>query len=154
MMIKKRGKPFQQGHKVPKTWRKKISNANKGKIAWNKDKKLSEKHKKKIGLAEIGNNKAWKGDKAKKEALHLWVAKRKPKPELCEFCNEKKDWLGHSKLELANIKNHKYTRKIEDYKWGHLSCHRKYDGIKPCKKAVKNSHILQARNREKRRKRI
>jgi hypothetical protein len=82
--------------------------------------KYQEKHLKE-------NSWNWKGDKAKCGALHDWIRKYKLKSELCEFCDKKKDNLGHTKLELANIKNHNYTRNPNDYKWGHRSCHRKFD---------------------------
>lgn len=32
----------------------------------------------------------WKGDKASYQAIHVWVRKNKPKPDLCEHCNQKK----------------------------------------------------------------
>ena len=67
---------------------------------------------------------------AKKITLHIWVAKNKPKPKVCEICKEER------KLNLANIKGHKYTRRIEDYRWLCYSCHRKMD-ITHCKRGHK-----------------
>lgn len=64
---------------------------------------------------------AWKGDKAGELALHNWVKKHKQKPKWCEDCKKEK------KLELANIRNHKYTRNPDDYRWLCLSCHSKID---------------------------
>jgi uncharacterized protein with PIN domain len=69
----------------------------------------------------LGNKNNWKGDKAGKVALHIWLAKNKPKSKLCEKCNDKR------KLSLSNIRNHQYTRNPNDYKWLCYSCHKKYD---------------------------
>jgi len=88
----------------------------------------SEETRKKMGLKHSGEKAwNWKGDKAGKVAFHIWVGKRKPKPKLCEFCENEKDYLGHTKLVLSNINNHIYTRNPEHYKWGHYSCHSKFD---------------------------
>ena len=72
---------------------------------------------------------SWKGDKAKKRALHRYIRTHKPKPKnnLCEFCHKRKDKNGSTKLEIANINNHKYSRNPNDYKWFHRGCHLKYD---------------------------
>lgn len=87
--------------------------------------KISISHKK---LKLIGEKCcAWKGDKVGIFAIHQWVAKHKLKSKLCEFCGKEKDSFGDTKLELANIKNHQYTRNPDDYKWGHSRCHQKLD---------------------------
>jgi hypothetical protein len=65
-------------------------------------------------------NSQWKGDKVGYIALHNWVRRRKPKPELCEDCKERKPY------DLANITG-KYKRDINDYKWLCRSCHVTYD---------------------------
>jgi len=83
--------------------------------------KISEAHKGMLG--EKSSN--WKGDKVGKIALHIWIRNHKPKPQFCEFCNERKPY------DVANIKNHQYTRNPNDYKWLCRSCHTKLDkGIK------------------------
>lgn len=84
-------------------------------------KRMSEAHKGKFG--EKSSN--WKGDIAKQSALHRWLRKHKPKSQFCEFCGKEKD--KNTKLELANIKNHNYTRNLYEWKWVHRSCHRKFD---------------------------
>jgi hypothetical protein len=63
----------------------------------------------------------WKGDNIKTQQFHVWVKKNKPKSKLCEECEQK------GKLELANIKNHRYTRNPKDYKWLCFKCHSKMD---------------------------
>ena len=94
--------------------KKKISESNKGK-------KLSEEIKGKISKTKMGDkNPAWKGDNVGLKAIHMWIAKHKPKPEICEICGEKK------KLELSS-KTHEYTRDLEEYRWLCRSCHMKYD---------------------------
>lgn len=69
----------------------------------------------------------WKGDKAGTFAFHTWVKRHKFKSNICEFCGEERDMYGKIKLELANIKNHQYTRNPDDYRWLHRSCHRRFD---------------------------
>ena len=82
----------------------------------------TESSKKKIGDAHKGEkNHKWKGDDAVKITNHKFVAKYKPKPEGCEFCGSKR------RLNLANMKNHIYTKNLEDYKWLCYSCHKKMD---------------------------
>lgn len=45
-----------------------------------------------------------------------------------KFQKEHKTNVGKKrKLNLANMKNHNYTRNVEDYKWLCYSCHRKMD---------------------------
>jgi len=85
-------------------------------------KRLSEETKKKLSILRTNEkNPRWKGDKAKKITLHIWLAKNKPKPKICEFCSKER------KLGLANMKNHKYTRNPNDYKWLCYSCHKIMD---------------------------
>jgi hypothetical protein len=75
------------------------------------------------------NKTTWRGNKVKYRALHGWLKRNKPKSRynLCEFCGKRKNKFGNTKLDIANIKNHTYTRKFEDYKWFHRGCHRKFD---------------------------
>jgi len=132
--------------------KRKISESNKGKIRSEETKvrlslsKLGEKNpmkrpearekarkrqlgkvhtegtRKKMRLSHLGNKtKVWKGDKAGKSAFHKWIRTIKPKPNFCEKCHKKK------KLDLANIKNHKYTRNPDDYQWLCHKCHSKLD---------------------------
>lgn len=81
-----------------------------------------EETKKKISKSHYGEkNGRWKGNSVKCGGVHRWVKEYKPKPQFCEFCKENKS------LDLANIKNHQYTRNPDDYKWLCRSCHLKYD---------------------------
>ena len=82
----------------------------------------TEVSKKKIGEAHKGvKSHKWKGDDAVKITNHKFVAKYKPKPEGCEFCGSKR------RLNLANMKNHVYTKNLDEYKWLRYSCHKKMD---------------------------
>lgn len=54
-------------------------------------------------------------------ALHQYMRKRVPKPEICSKCKLKK------KLELSS-KKHSYTRNIKDWWWLCKRCHHWYDG--------------------------
>lgn len=89
-----------------------------------KNPKLSEVRKEMFekGLLNHKNKKnpCWKEDHVGRAALHEWIAKNKPKPNLCERCNEKR------KLELSS-NNHSYIRNIKDWEWLCRSCHRKKD---------------------------
>ena len=78
------------------------------------------------------NHPRWKGDEASKISLHIWIAKNKPKPKLCENCGKER------KLSLANMRSHNYTRNINDYKWFCYSCHKRMDMGDYCKRG----HIL------------
>ena len=87
--------------------------------------KLSNKTKEKMSKTHIGElNPNWKGDVKNIKSiatLHEYIARRKKKPLFCQICGKKK------KLELANIKGHKYTRNPDDYMWLCRSCHTKLD---------------------------
>jgi hypothetical protein len=127
-----KGNKINLGRKLTKEHKRKISEANKDKIVSEETReklrkgRLGKYHTKeskiKIGLAQLGEKSHnWKGDKAGERALHRWIRKYKLKFELCEECYKMK------KLELANIKNHQYSRNPDDYKWLCKSCHTKYD---------------------------
>ncbi len=62
--------------------------------------------------------------------IHGWVRKYKPKLKFCENCKKEK------RLTLANIKNHNYTRNINDYKWLCYSCHKIMDISKRHRKNI------------------
>ena len=65
--------------------------------------------------------KDWEGHSMKSRAIHESLKRKNKKPSLCQYC--KKD----RKLNLANIKNHNYTRDIKDYRWLCSRCHSKLD---------------------------
>ena len=67
------------------------------------------------------NNPAWKGNAVGLEGLHEWVRRHKPKPALCECCNEKPPY------DLANVSG-KYKRDIMDFQWLCRLCHMQSDG--------------------------
>lgn len=64
----------------------------------------------------------WKGDQIVYPTLHAWMRKNKPKPLLCEICEER------SPTEIAN-KSGEYLRDTNDYWWTCRSCHRRIDEI-------------------------
>jgi|GEM_PF-2733014 hypothetical protein len=83
---------------------------------------FSAEHRKHISEAQRGEkSNTWKGEDAVKISKHKYVASIKPKSEVCEFCGKK------SRLALANMKDHNYTKDPNDYKWLCYSCHKKYD---------------------------
>lgn len=78
-------------------------------------------------------NSSWKGNQAKHAAVHMWLAKNKPRSVLCEKCRERPP------TELSfNHKNGEWSRNPEDYEWLCHSCHRLKDegrGARPLTKA-------------------
>jgi len=96
-----------------------------------KGSKLTEEHKRKIGLANRGvpnpknsgeNNFQWRGKLTKYSAKHSWVRRKLGTPNYCEICKK----TDKKKYEWAN-KDHKYSREIDDYMRLCTSCHQKYD---------------------------
>jgi len=84
--------------------------------------KFSEETKRKIGLANKGENNAfWKGDKVSINVLHGWIRKWKPEPKFCQMCGK----VG-VKLALSNV-DHKYRRCLDDYTYLCYFCHAQYD---------------------------
>lgn len=79
-----------------------------------KGSKLTEEQKIKLRMYECYSTKPC--------AIHEYVRARKPRPDLCEFCNKVPP------EELANIRNHNYTRNPDDYRWICRKCHDKLDG--------------------------
>lgn len=65
-------------------------------------------------------NPAWAGDKVSYGALHSWVRRNKPRPDLCEFC-------FHPPRDLAN-KSGEYKRDLDDWEWLCRTCHMATDG--------------------------
>lgn len=109
--------------------RKKIGEKSKGR-------RHSEESKKKMGkLGE--SHPRWMGENAKKISKHEYVAKHKPKSKTCEFCGQER------RLALANIRNHNYTKDINDYKWLCYSCHSHLDKNK---EVCKLGHELKGNN--------
>ncbi len=73
-------------------------------------------------LAHLGEkNYIWKGNEVGYSALHQWVRRHLPKPELCQRCNKKPS------IDLANITGY-YNRDFENWKYLCRSCHVKTDG--------------------------
>ena len=102
----------------------------KGNVPWMKGKHPSEITKQKLreklrGKPNVHNqnegNPLWKGDEVGYDALHEWIKNRKPKPALCEICNERPS------KDLANISG-EYKRDVNDFQWICRRCHMKSDG--------------------------
>lgn len=123
----KKGKPQSDSTKF------KISLSNKGKIAWNKGKKLTEKQKEKMRGPRIcitgENNYQWKGQFASYSAIHSWMVRNYGKPTHCENCKRLKTKTDYKIFDWANISG-KYIRKREDWKMLCKSCHKLFDNKK------------------------
>lgn len=77
--------------------------------------------KTKIGIHANEKHPGWKGDKVGYKALHIWMKRHLPKPEVCGDCKLP------LKLELANI-SQKYLRDFSDWEWICHKCHMTKDG--------------------------
>lgn len=120
------------GKKFSEEAKKNMSEAQKGKTAWNKGKKLSKKHREKMSEAHKGKpaywnigekSPNWKGENVSYRELHKWIVKQLGKPIKCEHCGAIRD---KKRFHWANI-DHKYRRNIDDYISLCGSCHKKYD---------------------------
>lgn len=77
---------------------------------------------KKISDGKMGSkNPMWKGDEVGYVAMHDWVNRHKPKPDLCECCDKEKP------RDLANISG-EYMRDLSDWEWLCRRCHMIKDG--------------------------
>ena len=89
-----------------------------------KEQGVSIRSRSKSKLSE--RNPMWLGDNVQYGGLHIWVKSRKPKPDKCEKCNNRKA------IDLANI-SHKYnpktyTRDLSNWRWLCRRCHMIEDG--------------------------
>jgi len=73
-----------------------------------------------IGDTANEKNPRWMGDDVGYIALHGWIKKNKPKPELCEICNERP-------VQQLSSNNHTYERDITKWQWVCIPCHQKKD---------------------------
>lgn len=60
-----------------------------------------------------------------KVSIHQYIRRHKPKPILCEGCYK------CPPREVANLKNHHYTKDINDYAWLCHRCHQAFDKTTP-----------------------
>jgi hypothetical protein len=67
------------------------------------------------------HNPNWKGDSAKKVAVHHWVKRRKKKTGICSRCEQRRY------TEWANV-DHEYRHNLDDYIELCKPCHIKLDG--------------------------
>ncbi|TES88940.1 MAG: hypothetical protein E3J94_07200 [Desulfobacteraceae bacterium] len=100
-----------------------MAEETKKKIAvFHKGRPKSQAHRKNISISKMGSkNPTWKGDDVGYEALHDWVARRKPKTEFCEHCGKAPPY------DLANI-SQEYKRDVNDFEWICRKCHMISDG--------------------------
>ncbi len=77
------------------------------------------------GTNLMNKNGQWKGDKVGYCALHAWVKRHFPKPELCE-CGKRKPY------DIANISptynKETYNRDLNNWEWLCRKCHMEKDG--------------------------
>ena len=83
--------------------------------------KMSDEHKKNLGISKLGSkNPMWK-EHIQYESLHQWVRDNLPKPELCEDCRLKPPY------DLANITG-MYNRDFINWMYLCRKCHMLSDG--------------------------
>ena len=108
--------PWNIGKKLTEKHKQKLKNA------WNYEKYITDSRNKKISQSKLSEkNPMWKGNNVGYQALHNWIKRRKPKPNLCEECKENKP------SDLANVSG-EYKRDINDFEWLCRRCHMKKDG--------------------------
>lgn len=73
------------------------------------------------GFQPINKNPMWRGDDVGYSAVHEWIKKYFPKPQLCNECKKEKPY------DLANI-SQTYKRDISDWEWLCRKYHMKKDG--------------------------
>jgi hypothetical protein len=66
------------------------------------------------------NNGLWKGDNVGYDALHDWVKRHLPKPDLCQSCNKA------PVTDLACVTG-AYSRDFDNWRYFCRECHRRYD---------------------------
>ena len=106
------------------------SEETKRKISLNKGntgRKFPPEHRERMRLAKLGQrNPMWKGDNVCNDALHHWIHRHFPKPELCQICNDKTPY------DIANINSkynpETYTRDLKNWRWLCRRCHMESDG--------------------------
>lgn len=94
---------YWKGKKFSVEYRKKLSQAHKGKM-------INEKHP------------LWKGEDAAYRSIHSWVMRHRGQPSLCKKCGT----TEAKRFDWANISG-TYKRDLDDYVRLCRSCHRKYD---------------------------
>ena len=118
--------------------KKKMSESRKGKH-YSPETELKKGHKINLGRQSRMKGKPLK-DNPGISAIHMWIRKYKPSQENCSVCGE------HKSLELANIKNHVYTRNLDDYLWLCRKCHTEFDRIGEKSDIYCNSNPLQLKH--------
>lgn len=135
-MPKKGNIPWNKGLKLGKMseeHKRRIGQANKGRIGFWKGKKRSVEARLKMREAAIKHGRLppvlvgeehsfWKGEQAGYTPIHIWVARWKGKANRCEDCGA----TDKKRYDWSNI-DHKYRRVLADYIARCRSCHQKYD---------------------------
>lgn len=111
------------GRKMPAWVGKKISKALTGRIRSPEErKKIGDGHRGKLHPERQGEKSVhWKGDEVGYHGIHKWIQLKKGIATTCEQCGKK-----GGVIDWANL-DHKYKRKVEDYRAMCRSCHRKFD---------------------------
>lgn len=141
---------WNKGGHLSQEWKDKISEGNKGKDGYWKNKTrplISEETRKKMSESSKGRkaseetkrkmvisarrgekNNMWKGDNVGYHGIHKWIAVMLGKPTKCEHCE--KDGLTGHQIHWANISG-EYKRDITDWLRLCAKCHAKYDNNYP-----------------------
>lgn len=125
----KKGKPGLKGALNPMYGKTPVNKGKKysGEIKQKMKDKWTTKRRLEMSLSKTAEkNPMWKGDSVDLEQLHVWVRKRKPKPLVCERCEEEEPY------DLCNISPKynrlTYTRNLNNWRWFCRRCHQRTDG--------------------------
>lgn len=73
------------------------------------------------------SNPNWKGDQIRSNsALHTWIRRNYPKPDLCQMCKQKPPYDLANKSNTYNAET--YNRDIKNWEWLCRQCHMLKDG--------------------------
>lgn len=94
----------------------------------------SEDTKNKISISNTGKlSSQWKGDRAKYQALHIWIRTHHGK---ADHCSNKKCEGKSSEFQWALKSGKSYSRNVNDYQQMCRSCHRKMDMTKEVREKI------------------
>lgn len=115
------------GRKLTEEHKRKIGLASKGRPSWIKGKHHSESTRAKLKIARDKIVPIWTGTRAQYLAIHRWVYKKLGQPNHCEECGITEVPKDRKRFfTWANI-SQKYRKRINDWKRLCYRCHKQYD---------------------------